>query len=62
MKKILLGFSLLALLLSCGDRKTKMDPFTSITEMMDSISHRVDTLQEAGSKEEPKPMEADEFG
>lgn len=61
MKKILLGFSLLALLLSCGDRKTKMDPFTSITEMMDSISHRVDTLQEAGSKEEPKPMEADEL-
>lgn len=38
-----------------------MDPFATITEMVDSASHRADTLQQAEAKEEPKPLEADEL-
>ena len=37
-----------------------MDPFATITEMVDSAGHKADTLLEAEVKEEPKPMEADE--
>lgn len=38
-----------------------MDPFATITEMVDSAGHKADTLLEAEVKEEPKPMEADEL-
>ena len=61
MKKLLLGFLLLAFLISCGNKKAKMDPFATITEMVDSAGHKADTLLEAEVKEEPKPMEADEL-
>ena len=61
MKKLLLGFLLLAFLISCGNKKAKMDPFATIAEMVDSAGYHVDTLQEAEVKEEPKPMVADEL-
>ncbi|MCD8091414.1 MAG: DUF4348 domain-containing protein [Bacteroides sp.] len=61
MKKLLLGFLLLFFLLSCGNKKTKIDPFATITEMVDSVHHKADTLQQAEVKEEPKPIEADEL-
>lgn len=61
MKKLLLGFLLLAFLISCGNKKAKMDPFAAIAEMVDSAGYKADTLQEAEVKEEPKPMVADEL-
>lgn len=51
---------LLALLVSCGNRKTKTAPFSILTEMADSAGHRADTLQQAGKKEELKPVNAGE--
>lgn len=38
-----------------------MDPFATITEMVDSAGHVADTLQQAEVKEEPEPLEADEL-
>ena len=32
MKKLLLGFLLFTFLISCGNKKAKMDPFATITE------------------------------
>lgn len=61
MKKIVLGFFLLAFLISCGNKKTKIDPFATLTEMVDSAGRKVDTLQQKEVKEEPKPIEADEL-
>ena len=61
MKKLVLGFLLLAFLISCGNKKAKMDPFATIAEMVDSAGYKADTLQEAEVKEEPKPMVADEL-
>lgn len=61
MKKLLVGFIFFSFLISCGNRKTKIDPFATITEMVDSAGNKVDTLQQAEEKEEPKPMEADEL-
>ena len=61
MKKLLLGFLLLAFLISCGNKKAKMDPFATIAEMVESAGYKADTLQEAEVKEEPKPMVADEL-
>ena len=45
MKHLLAGFIVLVFLVSCGNKKPKMDPFTTITEMVDSASHKADTLQ-----------------
>ena len=61
MKQLLTGFCILIFLFSCGNRKTKMDPFTTITEMVDSANHKADTLLQAEVEEEPKPLEADEL-
>ena len=46
MKRLLTGFFILVFLFSCGNRKTKMDPFATITEMVDSAGHEADTLQQ----------------
>ena len=46
MKKLLLGFLLFTFLISCGNKKAKMDPFATITEMVDSAGHKADTLLE----------------
>ena len=43
MKRLLTGFFILVFLFSCGNRKTKMDPFATITEMVDSAGHEADT-------------------
>ena len=56
MKKLLLGFLLFTFLISCRNKKAKMDPFATITEMVDSAGHKADTLQQAEVKEEPKPL------
>lgn len=62
MKRILLGILLFAFLISCGNNKTKTDPFAAITDMVDSVKYEVaDTLQQVELKEEPKPTEADEL-
>lgn len=61
MKKIVLGFLLLAFFISCGNKQAKIDPFVTLTSMVDSVSHRVDTLQEVEVRGGPKPMEADEL-
>lgn len=61
MKKIVLGFLLLAFFISCGNKQAKIDPFVTLTSMVDSVSHRVDTLQEVEVRGVPKPMEADEL-
>ena len=34
MRKIGLGFFLLVFLMSCGNKKTKMDPFATITNLV----------------------------
>ncbi len=34
MKKLLLGFLSFTFLISCGNKKAKMDPFATITEMV----------------------------
>lgn len=62
MKKIGLGVFIVVLLISCGNKKTRMDPFATITNMVDSASHKTDTLQRVTEvEEEPKPIEADEL-
>ena len=60
MRKIGLGFFLLVFLMSCGNKKTKMDPFTTITNLVDSASHKADTVPEVEEDNDPKPIEADE--
>ena len=61
MNRFLSVFFILVFLVSCWYRKTQMDPFATITEMVDSAGHKADTLQQAEVKEEPKPLEADEL-
>ena len=64
MKKIFLGFFILAVCCSCGNKKVKIDPFTSITDLVDSASHQgseADSLNQIAEAETPKPMEADEL-
>lgn len=60
MRKTVSGFLLLALLISCGNRKTKTDTFNASTEMADSVAHGIDTLLQGRGKEELKPMNANE--
>ena len=44
MKKLIAGVMALALLASCGNKKTGIDPFASLTNEVDSALHRADTL------------------
>ncbi|WP_294610072.1 DUF4348 domain-containing protein [uncultured Bacteroides sp.] len=60
MRKIGLGVCLLVFLVSCGNKKTKMDPFVTITNMVDSASCKVDTVSQVEVDNDPKPTEADE--
>ena len=60
MRKIGLGFFLLVFLVSCGNKKTKMDPFATITNLVDSAAHKADTVSQAEVDNDPKPIEADE--
>lgn len=61
MRTLLLGSLLFVVLVSCGNKKTKIDPFVSLTSMMDSANHKADTLQRTKVKEQSKPTEADEL-
>ena len=40
MKKLIAGVMALALLASCGNKKTGIDPFASLTNEVDSALHR----------------------
>ena len=55
MKKLIAGVMALALLASCGNKKTGIDPFASLTNEVDSALHRADTLHRPKAPEEPKP-------
>lgn len=60
MKKILAGFALFLLLVSCQNKRMKIDPFAALTKEVDSlIQDRSDTLKE-DKQEAPKPTEEDE--
>ena len=39
MKKLIAGVLVLTILGSCGNKKTNIDPFASITQEVDSIRH-----------------------
>lgn len=60
MRKIIAGVVLLSLLSACGNKKTNIDPFASITKEVDSIRYRTDSLHQEQLSEEPIPIEADE--
>lgn len=61
MRTIGLGLCLLVLFLSCENKKSKVDPFASITNLVDSASQKEDTVtQKTGNESTPKPIEADE--
>lgn len=51
---------MLTILGSCGNKKTNIDPFASITQEVDSIRHKADSIHQEELPEEPKPTEADE--
>ena len=60
MKKLIAGVILLGLLGACSNKKAKIDPFASITQEVDSIRHKADSIHQEELPEEPKPTEADE--
>lgn len=60
MKKLIAGVMLLAILVSCGNKKAKTDPFASITQEVDSMRHTADSIPQEILPEEPKPTQADE--
>lgn len=60
MKKLIAGVVTLALLASCGNKKTGTDPFAALTNEVDSALHRADTLHRPQIPEDPLPTEADE--
>ena len=39
MKKLIAGVAVLVALVSCGNKKTNIDPFASITNEVDSVLH-----------------------
>lgn len=60
MKKIIAGVVTLLLFVSCGNRKTKIDPFAAITNEVDSALRRADTLHRPKTPQIPQPTEVDE--
>lgn len=60
MKKIGWGVCLLVFLMSCGNKKTKIDPFETITNMVDSATHKADSVPKTEVDSDPEPMEVDE--
>ena len=60
MKKLIAGVAVLVVLVSCGNKKTNIDPFASITNEVDSIRYKEDSIPQVKLPEEPKPTEADE--
>lgn len=60
MKKVIAGVVLLIFLVSCGNKKANINPFASITNEVDSIRYKADSVHHEKLPEEPKPIEADE--
>ena len=46
MKKLIAGVLVLSVLGSCGNKKTSIDPFASITHEVDSIRHKADSIHQ----------------
>jgi hypothetical protein len=44
MKKLIVGVMLLGILGACGNKKTNIDPFASITKEVDSIRRVADSI------------------
>lgn len=58
MKKVISGIFLLTLLTAaCTNNKGKIDPFASITRLVDSVSHHTDSVMSIDP--EMRPMQAD---
>ena len=51
---------LLGILGACGNKKTNIDPFASITKEVDSIRRVADSIHCDESPEDPQPIQADE--
>ena len=60
MKKLIAGVILLSMLSSCNNKKSKIDPFASITQEVDSIRHQTDSIPEDKLPEDQQPIQADE--
>jgi hypothetical protein len=60
MKKLIVGVMLLGILGACGNKKTHIDPFASITKEVDSIRQIADSIHCDESPEDPQPIQADE--
>ena len=60
MKKLIAGVILLGILSSCGNKKTNIDPFASITKEVDSVRQIADCSHHDKSPEDPQPIQADE--
>lgn len=60
MKKIILGAIVLFLLSSCNNKKAKIDPFKSLTNLVDSASEAADSTENDSVQELPRPIKADE--
>ena len=56
MKKLIAGVLVLTILGSCGNKKTNIDPFASITQEVDSIRHKADSIHQEELPEEPKQI------
>lgn len=53
MKKLIAGVILLGILSSCGNKKTNIDPFASITKEVDSVRQIADSSHHDKSPEDP---------
>ena len=60
MRKIILGAITLLLLASCNGQKAKIDPFKSLTNLVDSANEVTDSIESDSVQEAPKPIKADE--
>lgn len=61
MKKLVIGFCLLNILVSCGEGKKKVDPFATLAEQIDSLKLSSDSIQDSTyTAEEYIPAAADE--
>ncbi|WP_321437613.1 DUF4348 domain-containing protein [uncultured Bacteroides sp.] len=60
MRKIILGAITLLLLASCNGQKAKIDPFKSLTNLVDSANEVADSIGSDSVQEAPKPIKADE--
>jgi hypothetical protein len=60
MRKIILGATTLLLLASCNGQKAKIDPFKSLTNLVDSANEVTDSIESDSVQEVPKPIKADE--